>query len=255
MSGNTVSLVQRHHPILVVSVRSFAVDTSKEKRIAGNTEYLPPLRRTGRGTGVVTRIETEKETATEIERMTEVSVAVAAAGRMKGSVVSVHNGKEAQGANAPTEMARQSEASAVAPAGMSQPPHVTDQEMPPPRPVPAGMMTTLVMPVPDVPIGKVPLLHPLIGNQTDPNAAIALAQRVRGETGQSGIVTQMTLLCPHPHTSTTNGLMTGSIWAPHLASPKGKEGKRTEKTESHLTMNLRRNSGKRTSGKRTGIGT
>lgn len=57
--------------------------------------------------------------------------------------------------------------------------------MPPPRPVPAGMMTTLGMPVPDVPIGKAPLLHPLIGNQTDLNAAIALAQRVRGETGMS----------------------------------------------------------------------
>lgn len=67
-----MQLVQRRHPILVVSVRSFAVDTSKEKRIAGNMEYLPPLRRTGRGTGVVTRIETEKETVTEIERMTEV---------------------------------------------------------------------------------------------------------------------------------------------------------------------------------------
>lgn len=39
---------------------------------------------------------------------------------------------------------------------------------------------------------------------------------------QSGIVTQMTLLCPHPHTSTTNGLMTGSTWAPHPGSPKGK---------------------------------
>lgn len=253
-------------------------------------------------------------------------------------------------------------------------------QMPPPPLAPAGMMTTLGMAVSDVPTGKVPLPHPLIGNQTDPNAAIALAQRVRGETGmpwpwpcplplnltehqhtnmffsstqydvvmgktefhrkhkcvicvihslitlllllfvlpgQSGTVTQMILLCPHPPTNTTNGLMTGSIWAPHPASPKEKvkhaflnthnrfqtalafcfdvmiskttfcwvdikyniypltlivmyyfklttlvevdivypccvflpqEGKRMEKTASLLTMNLRRNSGKRTSG-------
>lgn len=52
-----------------------------------------------------------------------------AAGITIGSEASVHSGKEARGANVPTETAHLSEASAVAPAGMSQPPHATDPEV------------------------------------------------------------------------------------------------------------------------------
>ena len=50
-------------------MKSFDVDTSKEKKTGGNMEYMLPLKKTSKKTRVGIRIKT----ATEIERVIEVS--------------------------------------------------------------------------------------------------------------------------------------------------------------------------------------
>lgn len=113
----------------------------------------------------------------------------------------------------------------------------------------------MVMPALDIPSGSPPLLLHHTESQIVRREAIDLVEKVRGEIGQSKVVTLTTHLYRPLHTSTMNGPMTEGILVPLPVYHKEKVEKRTVRVEFRLIMKMRKSSGRKIRSKQIEIGT